>query len=81
MNDEILSLAGTWRLRAADEKKTVSCPIPGDNYSALQDAGRIPDPYWRDNGGAACDAFPGSGAALYADRPLATDDPYRYFRW
>ena len=49
MNDEILSLAGTWRLRAADEKKTVSCPIPGDNYSALQDAGRIPDPYWRDN--------------------------------
>jgi hypothetical protein len=32
-------------------------------------------------GGAACDAFPGSGAALYADRPLATDDPYRYFRW
>ena len=31
--------------------------------------------------GAACDAFPGSGAALYADRPLATDDPYRYFRW
>ena len=32
-------------------------------------------------GGAACDAFPGSGAALYADKPLATDDPYRYFRW
>ena len=32
-------------------------------------------------GGAACDAFPGSGAALYADKPLAPDDPYRYFRW
>ena len=44
-----LSIEGTWRLRAADGKKTVPCPIPGDNYSALQDAGRIPDPYWRDN--------------------------------
>ena len=32
-------------------------------------------------GGAACDAFPGSGQALYADKPIATDDPYRYFRW
>ena len=44
-----LSLHGTWRLRAADETESVPCPIPGDNYSALQDAGRIPDPYWRDN--------------------------------
>ena len=32
-------------------------------------------------GGAACDAFPGSGQALYADKPIAIDDPYRYFRW
>ena len=32
-------------------------------------------------GGAAADAFPGSGAALYADKPMAVDDPYRYFRW
>ena len=32
-------------------------------------------------GGAACDAFPGSGQPLYADKPIATDDPYRYFRW
>ena len=44
-----LSLAGAWRLRAAGETGTVACPIPGDNYSALQDAGRIPDPYRRDN--------------------------------
>ena len=32
-------------------------------------------------GGAACDAFPGAGGKLYADTPIATDDPYRYFRW
>ena len=31
--------------------------------------------------GAAGDAAPGSGAALYADKPRATDDPYRYLRW
>ena len=49
MNDCILSLDGVWRLRAADESESISCPIPGDNYSALQAAGRIPDPYWRRN--------------------------------
>lgn len=49
MNDSPLSLAGVWRLRAADGRKQVPCPVPGDNYSALQDAGLVPDPYWRDN--------------------------------
>lgn len=32
-------------------------------------------------GGAVAEAFPGSGEALYADKPLDIDDPYRYFRW
>ena len=49
MKDCILSLDGAWRLRAADESESISCQIPGDNYSALQAAGRIPDPYWRRN--------------------------------
>ena len=49
MNSTVHSLAGTWNLRAADEKETIPCLIPGDNYSALQDAGRIPDPFWREN--------------------------------
>ena len=49
MDPTTIPLEGVWRLRAADETKSVPCPIPGDNYSALQDAGRIPDPYWRDN--------------------------------
>ncbi len=44
-----IDLTGTWRLRRADEKKTIPAIVPGDNYSALQDAGVIPDPYWRMN--------------------------------
>ena len=49
MNDSIVSLDGVWRLHASDEAESIPCPIPGDNYSALQAAGRIPDPYWRRN--------------------------------
>ena len=49
MSGSPLPLSGVWELRSADEKTAIPCPIPGDNYSALQDAGRIPDPYWRDN--------------------------------
>ncbi len=49
MNNSIVSLDGVWRLRASDEAESIPCPIPGDNYSALQEAGRIPDPYWRRN--------------------------------
>ena len=32
-------------------------------------------------GGAVADVFPGVDAQLYADKPIAIDDPYRYFRW
>ena len=32
-------------------------------------------------GGAVADVFPGTGAKLYADKPIAIDDPYRYYRW
>ena len=32
-------------------------------------------------GGAVVDVFPGVGVQLYADKPIAIDDPYRYFRW
>lgn len=42
-------LSGIWSLRAADETASIPCPIPGDNYSALQAAKRIPDPFWREN--------------------------------
>ena len=48
MNSSI-ELSGLWDLRAADESASVPCPIPGDNFSALQAAKRIPDPFWREN--------------------------------
>ncbi|MEM1269735.1 MAG: hypothetical protein AAGI08_06775 [Bacteroidota bacterium] len=45
-----LSLAGTWDLRQA-ESTTVPLPatVPGTVHGALLAAGKIPDPYWRDN--------------------------------
>ena len=48
---ETFSLDGLWSLRQLGARgaaaAAVPCPVPGDNYSALQDAGRIPDPYVR----------------------------------
>ncbi|MBQ7722171.1 MAG: glycoside hydrolase family 2 protein [Kiritimatiellae bacterium] len=46
----VLDLAGVWTLRASDPAiAPMPAAVPGDNYSALQAAGAIPDPYWRDN--------------------------------
>lgn len=44
-----LSLAGTWTLRDAAGGDTIACPIPGDVYSALLTARKIPDPYFGRN--------------------------------
>ena len=41
----MIDLSGTWRL-SADEVSPVAAELPGDNYSALLDAGAIPDPYF-----------------------------------
>ena len=49
-NSAVLDLAGVWMLRASDPAiAPMPAAVPGDNYSALQAAGAIPDPYWRDN--------------------------------
>ena len=48
----VQSLSGTWSLEASDPG-TIDSPIPaqvpGSVYSALLAAGRMADPYWRDN--------------------------------
>lgn len=46
---EELDLAGTWRLSMSGG--SVSCPVavPGGIYTALYEAGRIPDPYFGQN--------------------------------
>jgi beta-mannosidase len=40
-----LSLAGKWKLSQKNKKILVDANVPGDNYSALLAAGKIPDPY------------------------------------
>ena len=42
---ERMDLAGTWNLRRAGERAAVPMRVPGDNLSALLEAGRVPDPY------------------------------------
>jgi beta-mannosidase len=44
-----LSLAGAWTLRDAAGGAAIPCAIPGDVYSALLAAKRIPDPYYGRN--------------------------------
>jgi len=40
-----LNLNGTWTLERVTDGSTCPVVLPGDNYSALLAAGRIPDPY------------------------------------
>ncbi|MDD5598523.1 MAG: hypothetical protein PHV82_11305 [Victivallaceae bacterium] len=44
-----IDLQGIWNLRQAGRDNTVSANVPGDNYSALLAANRIPDPYYGRN--------------------------------
>ena len=44
-----IELNGEWRLSSSAQKKGIPAMVPGDNYSALIDAGEIPDPYFREN--------------------------------
>jgi beta-mannosidase len=41
-----IDLHGTWQLIQADTGDTTEAQVPGDNYSALLQAGKIPDPYY-----------------------------------
>ncbi len=46
-----LDLAGQWTLSQADGSLTVPAAVPGSVFSDLLAAGKLPDPYWRDNEG------------------------------
>ncbi len=47
---EILSLNGAWRLSSVDGTyEAIEANVPGSIYNDLLNAGRIPDPFWRDN--------------------------------
>ena len=47
------SLSGSWNLEILGdspfEGECIAATVPGSVYSALLDAGKMPDPYWRDN--------------------------------
>ncbi len=46
----ILNLGGTaWTLQQVGQSEKLPAQVPGDHYSDLLRAGKIPDPYYRDN--------------------------------
>ncbi|WP_421855783.1 beta-mannosidase [Marinomonas sp.] len=49
MNNDLLLLNDGWTVCAEDKTDAVPLNVPGDLHSALLDAGKIDDPYWRDN--------------------------------
>lgn len=44
-----LDLDGAWQFKAVDEQEWLDACVPGSVHSDLQRAGRIPDPFYRDN--------------------------------
>ncbi|MFH1709291.1 MAG: glycoside hydrolase family 2 protein [Planctomycetota bacterium] len=44
-----IDLSGTWALKQGGKAGTIAAPVPGDVHLALLEAGKIPDPYFRDN--------------------------------
>ena len=46
---EYLELNGIWKLQDAKRSFAIEAAVPGSVYQALQDAGMMEDPYWRDN--------------------------------
>ena len=43
------SLSGSWEMRNVKDKEYISAAVPGSVYNDLLNAGRMEDPYWRDN--------------------------------
>ena len=44
-----IDLKGKWQLREAGQNEHIEAQVPGDNYYALFRAGKIADPYYRQN--------------------------------
>ena len=51
----IISLNGEWNMKAAGEEGWIPAAVPGSVYTDLLAAGRMEDPYYRDNEYAAFD--------------------------
>jgi beta-mannosidase len=46
---ERMDLTGAWQLRAADDDELIAAQVPGCVHLDLIAAGKIPNPFWRDN--------------------------------
>ncbi len=46
MEMSFIDLTGKWKLRQVGQEETIPANVPGDNYSALLQAGKISDPYY-----------------------------------
>ncbi|HEX3053062.1 MAG TPA: hypothetical protein VHP83_20555, partial [Aggregatilineaceae bacterium] len=46
---DYINLNGAWRLYQAGEKDAIAATVPGTVHTDLLAAGKIPDPYYRDN--------------------------------
>ncbi len=44
-----IDLNGTWRMKNSGEREWLAAQIPGTVFGTLLDAGKAPDPYFRDN--------------------------------
>ena len=44
-----LTLNGAWEMRAAEDSNWIPATVPGSVYADLLDAGKMEDPFWRDN--------------------------------
>ena len=54
MNRKI-SLNGAWEMRTLEDDNWIHATVPGSVYADLLDAGRMEDPFWRDNELKVCD--------------------------
>ena len=46
---QVIELDGEWILQQAGKNETLKATVPGSVHSDLLAAGKIPDPYYRDN--------------------------------
>ncbi len=46
---KIISLNGKWQIESLEQDLRITGTVPGSILSSLLEAGKIPDPFWRDN--------------------------------
>ena len=50
---KIITLHEKWKMRRSDEQEWIEATVPGSVYGDLLHAGKMEDPFWKDNEDAA----------------------------